>query len=74
MPAGPGHSDGCAAANGGARGDGLGPAGADTPGSGVLAATPVSVAFASSMTPSLLASMSSAVGCASVKLFRGFEI
>lgn len=33
-----GHSDSCAAANRGASGDGLRPAGADTPGSGVTAA------------------------------------
>lgn len=33
-----GHSDGCAAANRGASSDGLRPAGADTPGSGVTAA------------------------------------
>lgn len=35
LPAGAGHSNGCAAANWGASGDGLRPAGADTPGSGV---------------------------------------
>lgn len=38
LPADTGHSDGCAAANRGASGDGLRPAGADTPGSGVNAA------------------------------------
>lgn len=38
LPADTGHSDGCAAANWGASGDGLRPAGADTPGSGVTAA------------------------------------
>lgn len=38
LPADTGHSDGCAAANRGASGDGLRPAGADTPGSGVTAA------------------------------------
>ena len=38
LPADTGHSDGCAAANRGASGDGLRPAGADTPGSGVIAA------------------------------------
>lgn len=37
LPADTGHSDGCAAANRGASGDGLRPAGADTPGSGVTA-------------------------------------
>lgn len=38
LPADTGHSDGCAAANRCASGDGLRPAGADTPGSGVIAA------------------------------------
>lgn len=38
LPADTRHSDGCAAANRGASGDGLRPAGADTPGSGVTAA------------------------------------
>lgn len=37
LPADTGHSDGCAAANRGSGGDGLRPAGADTPGSGVTA-------------------------------------
>lgn len=37
LPADTGHSDGCAAANRDSSGDGLRPAGADTPGSGVTA-------------------------------------
>lgn len=39
LPADTRHSDGCAAANRGASGDGLRPAGADTPGSCVTATT-----------------------------------
>jgi len=38
LPAGAGHGDGCAASNRHAGGDGLRPAGADTPGSGGTAA------------------------------------